>query len=48
MFVGLESDQIINNAVYGARKGHPFLKAQMEYLDKFDLNSEKRRTRNWY
>lgn len=40
MFVGLESDQIINNAVYGARKGHPFLKAQMEYLDKFDLNSE--------
>lgn len=40
MFVGLEGDQIINNAVYGARKGHPFLKAQMEYLDKFSLDSE--------
>ena len=40
MFVGKEDDVIINNAVFGASAGHPFLKAQMEYLDSFDINSE--------
>ena len=39
MFLGFEDDQVVNNAVFGAVAGHPFLKQQMDYLDSFDLNS---------
>lgn len=40
MFVGKEDELIVNNAVFGAAAGHPFLKAQMDYLDAFNLDSE--------
>ena len=37
-FIGMEQDLIVNNAVMGAVKGHPFLKEQMEYMEGFDIN----------
>lgn len=39
LFVGFEDDQVVNNAVFGGVAGHPFLKANMDLLDSFDLDS---------
>lgn len=41
MFAGIESNEVkhyVNNAIFGAEKGHPFMKRCMRYMDNIDLN----------
>jgi mannosyltransferase OCH1-like enzyme len=38
MFIGGESDEWVNNAVFGAEAGHPFLAECMAYMDTFPLD----------
>jgi mannosyltransferase OCH1-like enzyme len=41
MFAGIESDEVehyVNNAIFGAAKGHPFMQECMTYMDNIDVN----------
>lgn len=40
IFLGLEDDSIVNNAVIGCVKGHPFMKKCIDFMDAFDLDSD--------
>lgn len=39
MFAGWEDDLVFNNAVFGAEKGHPFLKECLDFMDSYDMDS---------
>lgn len=41
LVLGAESDLYINNAVIVAKKGHPFLKACMEFMDNTPFDTDK-------
>lgn len=38
-FIGREDDGMVNNAVMGFEKGHPMMKACLDYMDKIDINT---------
>ena len=37
-FAGIETGNIVNNAVFGCEKGHPLMKIFMDYMDNMPLN----------
>jgi GT2 family glycosyltransferase len=39
MFVGVESDGVVNNAIFGAEKGHSFMAACMGYMAAYPLDA---------
>jgi glycosyltransferase involved in cell wall biosynthesis len=41
MFLGVETDKVVNNAVFGARAGHPFMAQCMAYMAAFPLDAKE-------
>lgn len=38
MFIGTECDEVVNNAIFGCEKWHPFMRDCMDYMDKMPLS----------
>lgn len=38
-FMGCECEEVVNNAIFGAEKGHPFMKECMDYMDNMSIDS---------